>query len=56
MKDALRGRSYESRSAVASAIFQWVSHTPKEAFAGAMQAWRERCKKCIRLEGDYVEK
>lgn len=56
MKDALRGRWYESRSAVASAIFQWVNHTPKEAFAGAMQAWRERCKKCIRLEGDYVEK
>ena len=33
-----------------------VLRSPKEAFAAAMQSWRERCEKCVRLEGDYVEK
>ena len=30
--------------------------TPKEAFAAAMQSWRERCEKCVCLQGDYIEK
>ena len=30
--------------------------TPKEAFAVAMQSWRELCEKCVCLQGDYVEK
>ena len=29
---------------------------PKEAFAAAMQSWRERCEKCVCLQSDYVEK
>ena len=35
---------------------QWSQRTPKEAFAAAMQSWRQRCEKCVRLQGDYVEK
>ena len=53
MKDTLRGRTFTSRAAIASAIFQWV---PKEAFTAAMKSWRRRCEKCVRLQGDYVEK
>ena len=30
--------------------------SPKEAFAAAMQSWRERREKCVCLQGDYVEK
>ena len=33
-----------------------VLRSPKEAFAAAMQSWRERCGKCVCLQGDYVEK
>ena len=33
-----------------------VLKSPKEAFAAAMQSWRERCEKCVCLQGDYVEK
>ena len=33
-----------------------VLKSPKEAFAAAMQLWRERCEKCVCLQGDYVEK
>ena len=33
-----------------------VLRPPKEVFAAAMQLWRERCEKCVCLQGDYVEK
>ena len=33
-----------------------VLRSPKEAFAAAMQSWRERCEKCVCLQGDFVEK
>ena len=33
-----------------------VLRSPKEAFAAAMQSWRERCETCVCLQGDYVEK
>ena len=33
-----------------------VLRSPKEAFAAAMQSWRERCKQYVCLQGDYVEK
>ena len=33
-----------------------VLRSPKEAFAAAMQSWRERCEKSVCLQGDYVEK
>ena len=33
-----------------------VLRSPKEAFAAAKQSWRERCEKCVCLQGDYVEK
>ena len=56
MKDTLRGRTFSSRSALATAIFQWPQRTTKEAFAAAMQSWRQSCEKCVRLQGDYVEK
>ena len=39
--------------------FTWcvqVLRSPKEAFAAAMQSWRERCEKCVCLQGDYIEK
>jgi len=35
---------------------QWSQRTAKEAFTAAMQSWRQRCEKCVRLQGDYVEK
>jgi hypothetical protein len=44
MKDILYGRTFTSRVAIASAIFQWSKQTPKEAFAAAMVSWRRRCE------------
>jgi hypothetical protein len=56
LKDTLRGHTFSSHSALATAIFQWSQRTPKEAFVAAMQSWRQRCEKCVGLQGDYVEK
>jgi len=56
LKYTLRGRTFSSRSALATAIFQWSQQTPTDAFAAAMQSWRQRCETCLRLQGDYVEK
>jgi len=56
LKDTLLGRTFSSRSALAIAIFQWSQRTPKESFAATMQSWCQRCEKCVRLHGDYVEK
>ena len=56
LKDTLRGCTFSSRSALTTSIFQWPQRTPKEAFAAAMQSWGQRCEKCVRLQGDYVEK
>ena len=33
-----------------------VLRSPKEAFATAMQSRRERCEKCVCLQGDYIKK
>ncbi|PNF36292.1 hypothetical protein B7P43_G05848, partial [Cryptotermes secundus] len=55
MKDTLRGRTFTSRAAIASAIFQWSKQTPAEAFAAAMESWCRRCEKCVRLQGDYLK-
>ena len=45
-----------SRLVVGSTWCVQVLRSPKEAFAAAMQSWRERCEKCVCLQGDYVEK
>jgi len=39
-----------------SCTSQWSQRTSKEAFAVAMQSLRQRCEKCVRLQGNYVEK
>ena len=47
------------RSPASNLVTTWcvqVLRSPKEAFAAAMQSWRERCEKCVCLQGDYVEK
>ncbi|PSN48634.1 Mariner Mos1 transposase [Blattella germanica] len=56
LKDILRVRTFTSRAAIASAIFQWPNKTPRKAFAAAMQSWCRHCEKCVRLQGDYVKK
>ena len=46
-------------SPVTNTVGTWcvqVLRSPKEAFAAAMQSWRELCEKCVCLQRDYAEK
>ena len=47
---------FESAATVINTWCVQVLRSPKEAFAAAMQSLRERCEKCVCLQGDYVEK
>ena len=54
-------RNGNSVKLMSGSLFQntWcvqVLRSPKEAFAAAMQSWRECCEKCVCLQGDYLEK
>ena len=49
------GRKQQKESGESTCCVQ-VLRSPKEAFAAAMQSWRERCEKCVCLQGDYIEK
>ena len=50
------GQTADILMATASTWCVHVLRSPKEAFAAAMQSWRERCEKCVCLQSDYVEK
>ncbi|XP_062578762.1 histone-lysine N-methyltransferase SETMAR-like [Saccostrea cucullata] len=55
IKDALRGRRFESRQAVGSALYQCLKGIPKSAYKSAFQKWIQRLKKCIKVKGEYFE-
>lgn len=55
IKNYLRGRRFESRQAVGSALFQCLNTIPKEAFKNAFTEWIKRLEKCIQVKGEYFE-
>lgn len=55
IKDYLRGRRFESRHAVGSALFQCLNTIPKQAFRDAFSDWIQRLEKCVRVGGEYFE-
>jgi histone-lysine N-methyltransferase SETMAR len=55
VKSELAGRTLTAESFKTS----WeglVRTIAKDEFAGAFRRWMERCEKCVRVGGDYVEK
>ena len=58
-RDTTTGKTFHQCVRSCKAYSTWyvqVLRSPKEAFATAMQSWRERCEKCVCLQGDYIEK
>lgn len=55
IKKYMRGRRFESRSAVGSALFQCVNSIPKIEYKNAFQEWLKRLEKCIQHKGEYFE-
>ena len=56
MKKPLRGIHFETLQEIKSAVNRWIKDTPKEFFEQGLRKLVERWKKCIELNGDYVEK
>jgi histone-lysine N-methyltransferase SETMAR len=56
LKDHLRGRRFESRSALGSAIYQYLKVTSKDDYDDCFKQWSERLRKCINAGGEYFEK
>lgn len=55
LKKSLAGRSFKSRSALGTAVFQCLSHIPKEDYRAAFLKWIERMQKCVAAGGEYFE-
>ena len=56
LKKTLVGRTFKSRTALGSAVFQCLSRLPREAFKSAFLQWIERMQKCVAKGGEYFEK
>ena len=55
IKNTLRGRRFESRHAVGSAVFQCTNSIAKEDYKTAFSNWILRLKKCVQARGEYFE-
>jgi len=55
LKDALTGTQFRNDDEVRSAVHEWLRTIPKEFFSRGISALVKRWRKCIELEGYYVE-
>lgn len=55
IKEHLRGRKFETRHALGSAIFQCTNSIPKETYRNVFEDWIKRLKKCVEVHGEYFE-
>ena len=56
LKDKLSGKQYTTRSAIATAIYQYLNSLPTEAYFLAFVRWVEHFHKCVNADGVYFEK
>jgi hypothetical protein len=52
----LKGQYFSSDAEVEAAVCKWISSQPETFFIDRMNKWIERIKKCVAVNGDYVEK
>jgi hypothetical protein len=55
MKEALRGRRFSSDEEIIGAVQNWLKTQPKKTFLTELKLVK-RWDRCIKAEGDYVEK
>ena len=56
LKNYLKARHYEDRSALDSSIYQCLNGASKDAFTATIQQVPERWRKCISVDGRNFEK
>ena len=55
IKSCLRGRKFETRSAVGSALYQCINSIPREQFKSVFSERISRLEKCVQVNGEYFE-
>ena len=55
LKRELSGRSFQSRSALGSAIYQCLAGIPENDYKMAFRSWISRLRKCVEKGGEYFE-
>ena len=55
LKEKLKGQHFLSDAEVDAAVRKWISSKPETFFINGMEKWIERVKKCMAINGDYVE-
>ena len=56
LKDHLKGKHYNDRSALGSGVYQCLDRMCEDDFTAAIQKLPARRQKCIAAEGRYFEK
>jgi hypothetical protein len=56
LNETLKGQHFVSDAEVETAVRKWISNKPETFFINRMEKWIERLKKCVAINGDYVEK
>ena len=56
LKETLKGQHFLSDAEVEAAVRKWISSKPETFFINGMEKWIEGVKKCVAINGDYVEK
>jgi histone-lysine N-methyltransferase SETMAR len=54
LKDALSGRRFLSRSALGSAVFQYLRTIPKQSYRNVFYDWLKRLKLSVQHKGDFL--
>jgi len=55
-KEMLKCQHFSLDAKVEAAVCKWISNQPESFFMDRMNKWIERLKKCVAINGDYVEK
>ena len=56
IKDHLRGRKFESREELGTAITEALRTVTRDGLQHVFRTWMERWGKCIKVKGSYFEK
>jgi len=56
LKETLKGQNFSSYAKIEAAVRKWSNTKPETFFMDGMNKCKEQMKKCVAVNGDYVEK
>jgi hypothetical protein len=56
LKETLKGQHFLLDAEVEAAVRKWISNQPETFFMDGMNKYIKKKKKCVAVNGDYVEK